>query len=591
MAHNGADETAQRSGWKSSRISKKYIFALLILVLFCCCNIFRVFSNALLVDEANPGVLTIDEEKPHTGTGVATTTKKEGGVFKNSVKWLTGPRFSNANVSDDLVYDLIMGMPPLSLVNRSELILSQQSICPADSKFLHWQARDEKEDGKVENSLVIRLMFLAIHEHQHRPARAEAFNRLKSTTDTLSNVTDKVSNFDYECDPDTKYIVNTFPNSAGFGFIFRSYGIEPIMLGLLTNRVSLSMHLKVSGHENSPLKKIFIFSSCERGDMQCMFMPLSPCALTQEEIDNAVALPSEELTKLRNTGILNETYAKEKVLVVISNNHVHMPKGVPQAFVDKITSLYDASNQQLRDAGSSLKPWNLDEASLQKVKDRILDNPEIPWQSCLLYALRPNQSWRDKINDVIQKSIPEGFDRNSAIGLPIRDGDKCYREMKCLKFPQYMQMAQEMTLKRTKQRQNTTGPTYTGKITNSSINMYNTIVLSSDSKSILNARFNYTKNETFPYNIIANDDDVGQSDGKPRKHMYRGITDQVMIATLASFKMQLMPETLILNTCSNSHRMMQMFYMGCGRNEVGYMAYQKDNDNKMLRVLCTDWIE
>ena len=97
-------------------------------------------------------------------------------------------------MSDDLVYGLIMEMPPLSLVNRSELILSQQSICPADSKFLHWQARDEKDYGKIEDSLVTRLMFLAIHKHQHRPARSEAFNRLKSATNTLGNVTDKVGN-------------------------------------------------------------------------------------------------------------------------------------------------------------------------------------------------------------------------------------------------------------------------------------------------------------------------------------------------------------------------------------------------------------
>eukprot|EP00555_Chaetoceros_dichaeta_P011417 CAMPEP_0198259390 /NCGR_PEP_ID=MMETSP1447-20131203/8609_1 /TAXON_ID=420782 /ORGANISM="Chaetoceros dichaeta, Strain CCMP1751" /LENGTH=585 /DNA_ID=CAMNT_0043946779 /DNA_START=62 /DNA_END=1819 /DNA_ORIENTATION=- len=578
MAQNGADEKAQRSGSKSSRMLKKFLLPCSVLSSFC--YNFGKVSNVLLLDEA----------RPHTGTGINANTTKKGGVFKNSVKWLTGPRFSNANVSDDLVYDLIMGMPPLSLVNRSELILSQQSICPADSKFLHWQAGDEKEDGKIEDSLVYRLMFLAIHEHQHRPARAEAFNRLKITTDTLSNVTGKVGNFDYECDPDTKYFVNSLPNFAGFGFTFRHYGIEPIMLGLLTNRVSLNMHLKVHGHPGSPKKKLFGFSSCERGDMQCMFMPLSPCTLTQEEIDNAVALPNEELLKLRDTGILNETYAKEKVLLIISGNHGITPKGVPQAFADKITSLYDASIKQLRDAGSSSKPWNLDEVSLHKVTDRILNNTEMPWQSCLLYALRMNQSWRDKINNVIQKSIPEGFDRSSAIGLPIRDGDKCGSknngEMKCLKFPQYMQMAQEMALKRTKQRQNTTGRAYTGKLTNSSINMYNTIVLSSDSKSILKARFNYTKNETFPFEFIANDEDVGQGSGHPIKHLFWKITDEVMIATLASFKMQLMPETLILNMCSNSHRMLALLYRGCGRNEVGYMEFTNENDNKMLRGKC-----
>jgi len=524
----------------------------------------------------------------HTVADLSYPTKEVKVVSQHSAKWLVGPRLSNANVPDDLVSSLIMATSPLRFASESELILSQQSMCPTGSKFLHWQTQDEKEDMKIEDSLVTRLMYLAIHEHQHRPARTEASIRLKSTTNTLSNATDKVGNFDFACDPETKYIVNSVPQGQGFGYIFRRFGVEPMLLGLLTNRVSLSMHLKEGEPGPKNLKEKFQLSECKRGDMQCLFMPLSPCVLTHEDLENAVVLPKNEHRKLGKTGILNETYAKEKVLVVSSENHWITPKGVPEAFVDKITSLYDVTMRRLIDGGSSSKPWNLSETSLQKFKDRILgkENAQLVWSTTLLYALRPNQSLRGKINDVIEKSIPQDFDRNSAIGLPIRAGDKCNKEMKCLEFHQYMQMAHEMALKRTKHRQNTTGLPYARTLTNYSNNMYNTIVLSSESKSVTNARFNYTQNSTSPYTFIVNDEDIGQGNGRPRQHKSLGMSDQVMISTLSAFKMQMMPETLIVNMCSNSHKMMHMFYFGCGRKEDGYIEDMNNNDNEMFAYTC-----
>jgi hypothetical protein len=70
------------------------------------------------------------------------------------------------------------------------------------------------------------------------------------------------------------------------------------------------------------------------------------------------------------------------------------------------------------------------------------------------------------------------------------------------------------------------------------------------------ARFNYTKNASFPFKFIANNDDVGQGHGKPRRYSNK---DEVMVATMAAMKMQLLPETLILNSCSNFHKLIESF--------------------------------
>ena len=156
-----------------------------------------------------------------------------------------------------------------------------------------------------------------------------------------------------------------------------------------------------------------------------MFMPLSPCVLTHEDMTNAVQLPHDALLDLRRTGILNETYANEKVLVVESNNLHTQPKGIREAFINKITSLCNRTMTNVsigEQEDSSSKPWNLDDASLQKVKDYLLDPANIwtPWIAAAMYALRPNSYLEGELDGILQKSVPEDFDPTSAIGIPIR---------------------------------------------------------------------------------------------------------------------------------------------------------------------------
>ena len=108
---------------------------------------------------------------------------------------------------------------------------------------------------EVGDSLVSRLIYLAIHEHQHQPARQEALARLqrnanKRNVDNKGRKyrlqrdaidTDLSGNFDFECAKDTKYLINAIPNGRGFGINYRLFSVEPIELGLVTNRVALLM--------------------------------------------------------------------------------------------------------------------------------------------------------------------------------------------------------------------------------------------------------------------------------------------------------------------------------------------------------------
>lgn len=88
-------------------------------------------------------------------------------------------------------------------------------------------------------------------------------------------------------------------------------------------------------------------------------------------------------------------------------------------------------------------------------------------------------------------------------------------------FDKYMQLAQEMAAKRTKQRNNSGTRAIAAEEQNiishaSKQIMYDKIVLSSDSKHMTEPGFNYTKNASFPFKFVVNNDDVSEGHGKPK---------------------------------------------------------------------------
>jgi hypothetical protein len=166
------------------------------------------------------------------------------------------------------------------------------------------------------------------------------------------------------------------------------------------------------------------------------------------------------------------------------------------------------------------------------------------------------------------------------------DGDKCGKESQCMPFDMYIQLAKEMAAKRTLQRRRAQqGEDNITSIAEGGV-MYETILVSSDSKSLTDQRSKYVTNASFPFRIIANDEDIGQGHGRPA--FFYSNANAVMISTMVALKMHLLPETLVFNSCSNFHQLIVAFYKGCGRAEVGYYESLLQNDNKAFRMWC-DW--
>jgi len=571
---------------------------------------------------------------PGIGNMVSTDRRKEqrsredntthcSPIFCNSAAWLAGPRLPNSDEEGtaDLLRELVDGAAPRDANAGAARVLAQQALCREGSRFRRWDGNATAEaTGESLPFLANRLMYLALHEHQHRPARAEA--RARSGGPPCAGAEgaaaavpklEGVGRFDFECDPSTKYLVARVSTSNGLGMVLRDSAVEPFFFGLLTDRVVLWDNLKRSFH-----------ASCARRDLQCLFLPLSPCVLTREAVENATKLSKADVRALRREGALPEKYAGDRVIRLRSDNHVEEPKGTRAAIVRSIEALYAGER------GATARPWDLDDAALRRVCDYILDGTFdldrrwLIWKAPLLYMLRPNFRLRETLDASLRRSLPADFDGVKAIGLPIRGmrwhggwrpsprpgsrshprlhaltfaralvrlcsrshsrppfsfrgaltpaGDKCKREQECYGFETYMQVAEEMVPKRYRQTSGT----------------YDTIVLTSETREMIEARANYTRNETWRLRFVVNANDTFQGHGHPELYQTENFTaDDVMISTLMALQMQLLPGTLVLNTCSNFHKMIDSFYSsGCANVSRPYAEWLQKNDNPLLRMQC-----
>ena len=117
---------------------------------------------------------------------------------------------------------------------------------------------------------------------------------------------------------------------------------------------------------------------------------------------------------------------------------------------------------------------------------------------------------------------------------------------------------------------------------------YDTIVLTSEARDMIEARATYARNETWKFRFVVNANDTLQGHGKPMLYQTKNYTaDDVMISTLVALQMQMLPGTVVLNSCSNFHNVINSFYVsGCANVSRPYKVSLKRMDNPSLRMKC-----
>jgi hypothetical protein len=519
----------------------------------------------------------------------------------NSEQWIKGPRLSNnhqGNIDFEMSMAMILNELSFKASNGKGHLktLLSQTICHEQSRFLNFMDDGMKRHNKTVETWITRLLYLSYHMHQHQGALEEAKLRQKFRCEGLLKHHD-IGNFDYEC-PTSKFLVVSL-RDIGLGAAMRLGAVNALFAGIATNRTVIFINKIAIGH--STLRSPWKHASCERGDIQCFFMPPSPCTLTHAEIESAYMLVRGDARKLFKYAEMPPGHENDRVVV---GNFGLRPKNTPPGFAASILRYSDYIIDQIRRTAEVDDPRIalLQQAKVKMFEERPFDTSKkyyyfgvesSPHHAALFYIMRPNFFYAEKLRIIQSKVIPLDFEPEFSFGLPIRASDKCLVESECLEFPQYMRVIGQIWNKHKSSILNPSQGQGTW-VSNTSI------VLTSESQSVLKDKetfennFTLTRTVPFSYRFITNDHDVMQSTGDPnifdksnRVSTNKVSQDEVMLSAISSLKAQLMAKFTVGNCCSNFHLLLFDFLQdGCGAATENVGQCLQENEDPEFRVCC-----
>jgi len=454
----------------------------------------------------------------------------------NTERWLKSSRYGNFDddlLTNDLAKRMILDLKNV-LVPDSGIMptVVNQTICHDKSRF-----RTEtsiSSDDKTVRNWAIRLIYLALHYHQHRLAVPEATQRYSDNMACGREQMEEkfgVGVFDYEC-PDAKYVVMPLAGN-GLGANVRGGTVVAFLIGLLTNRIVIFVNNAEQGGDY--LESEWPLVSCPRMDYQCFFWPTTPCTLTQDEIGNAYVLTPGEYRGLLRRGVIPKDIDHHKVWTFNSQflPVTDLPGGSSRRIYDYaqtlISAVPEADNPEyvamLKKAAETIL-----------VRDDDIDGYNYAARSLkvhhalVFYSMRPNPRSASELDSIMNDIIPKDFEPESAFGLPIRGtyhlgktstyfpngflnklsillfflgSDKCGKESECLTFDQYMQVTSTEWAK----HQNATG-TKDDPI----------VVFTTESKNVVKEQKTFVSengglNYPFKFNFVTNTQDVTPDTG------------------------------------------------------------------------------
>ena len=516
----------------------------------------------------------------------------------NSAGWIKGPRLGNTrtgNIDFDTTMKMILHLPRMFGPDGRESVhaLLKQTICHERSRFLNF-TDDGSEGQKSIDFWALRLIYLSIHMHQHSGAIEEAKLRRELGCDEILN-RNSIGTFDYEC-RDSKFLVVPM-SGMGLGAVMRLGSVNALFAGIATNRTVLLVNNITVGDQS--LQRPWAHAGCERGDIQCFFMPPTPCTLTYAEVASAYTLNRGESRRMFKFGVMPPGRGNDRVIV---SNFALRPKHTPPGFLGGILRYTDVIIDAVKKATDGKDP-RIDILE----KSRAIIGAESPFdarkkyyyfgvESCthhaaVFYVMRPNPYYAGKLDEIHNKIVPKDFNPELSFGLPIRASDKCLKESECLSFPQYMKVvAQKWKVQQKSIIQSATA-------LNAAANQTFFIILTSESQSILHDKELFENDDTlrqsvpFRYQFLTNEHDVMQSTGLPKdfmKNMTHGAThEDIMLSAISSLKAQLMAKFTVGNCCSNFHLLLFDFLQdGCGAAKDNIAQCLQDNEDPEFRICC-----
>jgi hypothetical protein len=417
----------------------------------------------------------------------------------------------------------------------------------------------------------LRFFYLGFHIHQHQGAAEEAkIRRDHNCADAMMrNTPTTIGNFDFEC-PKTQFLVVSMTRDAGLGAHMRLGALNALVAGVATNRTVLLL--------NEGEKKPWPHASCDRGDLQCFYMPPSPCVITHSELAQAYELTNGESRQIFRKGLLPESHANDRVLTMTL---ALVPKPFPdepfranirrlaQGLLDSLTTTDTAMLKLMQE---SLDLMLQIEPSIPERPYEYIGALSKPHHAAVFYTMRPNPYYTKRLKEISDHVLPKDLDPAHSFGLPIRASDKCIVESECLSFGTYMDIMKQV---------------WTTHTTDLSRNI--TIVVTTESKMVLDDMVAFQSSNSdwpFAYNFVVNTKDVMPGSGLPTDYTQTSKED-IMLSMVSSIQIQLSAGYSIGNCCSNFHLLLFDFLRdGCGAATNSWNQCLQENENPDFQVCC-----
>jgi hypothetical protein len=554
-----------------------------------------------------PSVITESEDA--VSSTVLSSNLTELCFPNNSASWLNSGSRRLGNYNDSLMNDeyvtsmILNNMIPLLSDPTHSKVLLQQSLCHSDSIFL--SVNDIGDDlinpsNQTIHFWALRFIYFAVHVHQHQHARleAKARHRHRDKCQPEMNLR-KIGMYDYEC-PDAKFLVVSI-GRLGLGAVMRLGVVNGLMAGIATNRTVLIIN-------NAPFGPKFLtqewpLASCPRKDMQCFYLPTTPCTLTEEELRDAKQLERGETRQVFRMGEIPKHLMDERVLLM---DIVLRPQRTPPTFrpvlqeivmthlIDPLVREHpdDPRIPMFRKAADSVLVMEPEDGSYY-----YFGSISKASHALVFYAMRPNLHYAQKLDHIMKQTIPKNFDPDLALGIPIRASDKCIGESECISFEKYMIMMGRVWKKY--QPDILESMTRKGRQAVLPESFNASLIVTSEAPAIREAQDNFEKQRDrgllpFNFHFVNNEYDNPEGTGNPLR-MGKRVTnktvtmDDIMLSAISSLKIQLHARYTIGNCCSNFHLLMFDFLRdGCGASRDQLSECMQDNEDPEFR-LCCQW--
>ena len=326
-----------------------------------------------------------------------------------------------------------------------------------------------------------------------------------------------------------KFAVLAFPSHHGIGMALKEGPVAALLFAMSTNRVLLfENNRRTPRNRHRSLGAPFRFTSCPRQHHSCDFLPMSRCGVTDEELDGAIDLGHAwDRSNARRASHLRE---------IAANTSHHRVVVLGRVGGGGASGCWDGScwggvlrlgpTGRLLPAGSGI------------AAEGFIVHTRTLMTAAKLYILRMNEQTLRAVTSAIEGSIPPGFDAANTVGLPIRAGDKCKRESSCPSFENYMALATDAS-----------------RCTGGALRH---VIITSETEEMVSALKSRVFNGSgAALRVVTNGQDVMQGHGDPKR--YGSSATEVMISTLSSLGLQLRAAHLIINCCSNFHKLMGDF--------------------------------